>query len=184
MSHMPAVPRPGSLPAARARSSALTFHGYDPAVAPQRRALHDSPRPKGQFRCLRHPPDMPKQPTRGNRARKATQTPLQSVHLCRLTWRQQSARLDASSTICEIDHPVAGSTAQGTVVIVGVDAVVGSGTGGNVTTWRLWRAATLPGAATDGRSCRYSRGASFRGAALGRERSLPPSGASNNRGNS
>jgi len=39
-----------------------------------------------------------------------------------------------AATIGEIDHPVAGSTAQGTVAIVGVSAVVGSGAGGNVTT--------------------------------------------------
>jgi hypothetical protein len=31
-------------------------------------------------------------------------------------------------------HPVAGSTAQGTVAIVGVGTVAGSGAGGNVTT--------------------------------------------------
>jgi len=39
-----------------------------------------------------------------------------------------------AATIGEIVHPVAGSTARGTVAIVVVSALVGSGTGGNVTT--------------------------------------------------
>ncbi len=40
--------------------------------------------------------------------------------------------------------------------------------------WRLWRAATSPGVAPNARSCQYSRGAESRGAALDRERTLPP----------
>ena len=46
-----------------------------------------------------------------------------------------------AATIGEIVHPVAGSTARGTVAIVVVGAVVGSGTGGNVTVGRagFWR---------------------------------------------
>ncbi len=40
-----------------------------------------------------------------------------------------------AATIGEIDHPVAGSTAQGTVAIVGVGAIAGSETGGNGTTF-------------------------------------------------
>jgi hypothetical protein len=39
-----------------------------------------------------------------------------------------------AATIGEIVHPIAGSTARGTVAIAVVGAVVGSGTGGNVTT--------------------------------------------------
>ena len=52
-----------------------------------------------------------------------------------------------AATIGEIVHPVAGSTARGTVAIVVVSALVGSGTGGNVTTLASFQA-SLSGSAT------------------------------------
>ena len=57
-----------------------------------------------------------------------------------------------AATIGEIVHPVAGS--RGTVAILVVGAVVGSGTGGKtLRLWRRSRSATSPEAAPDGRNC-------------------------------
>jgi hypothetical protein len=75
-SHLPTVPRSGSFPAARTRSTSLTLRRYAPAVPTERHTLHDNPRPEGQFRCLRHPPDMRSSQQKENQARKVTQTHL------------------------------------------------------------------------------------------------------------
>jgi hypothetical protein len=48
-SHLPTVPRSGSFPAARTRSTSLTLRRYAPAVPTERHPLHDNPRPKANF---------------------------------------------------------------------------------------------------------------------------------------
>jgi hypothetical protein len=61
-------------PNGRTRSRSAAFRCYDPTPLTDRRTSDDNPGPEGQFRCLHHPKDMAKPPTRGNRARKVNQT--------------------------------------------------------------------------------------------------------------
>jgi hypothetical protein len=74
-SHLPTVPRSGSFSAARTRSPSLTLRRYHPAIPTERHALHDNPRPEGQFGCLRHPPDNAEAANQGKSSTKSDADP-------------------------------------------------------------------------------------------------------------